>query len=93
MTTALRCLSCEREIAATDRFCPWCGERRDSAPTPAAHRVPKVQNVRVTGVDIPFWDLAMFLVWFSLAMIPAALILLALGLLVALAVSALGVLA
>ena len=35
---------------------------------------PKVEGVRITGIDIPFWDMVWTMVNISIAAIPAAII-------------------
>lgn len=81
------CESCGQVVGEDDRFCLSCGTRRRG---PAVAAPPAVQNVRITGVDIPFGDLVTLLVWLALASIPAALILLAIGAVIALGLAGIG---
>lgn len=60
-------------------------DHEDGAPRSAAP-----QPVRITGLNIPFGDLAMFLVKLVLAFIPAGIILGGLGLLVTAGLAAIG---
>jgi hypothetical protein len=49
------------------------------------------QEVTVVGFNMPFWDLVFFLVKFSIASIPAAIILLIIGLAMVFVLAALGI--
>lgn len=75
------CPECGADMEPVDRFCAACGHGRGRP------RLPAVQSVRLTGVDIPFGDLVALLVWLALAAIPAALILMFIGFVIAVLVA------
>ena len=63
----------------------WSLSPQDQEP----HTSP--QEVTVVGFDMPFWDLVLFLVKFSIASIPAGIILLIIGLAAVFVLAALGI--
>ncbi len=89
----VRCPSCRRLIPADlfgsehESVCPHCNVRVAATPQSvgavAPSRAPALQHVVLTGIDIPFLDLAGFLVKLSLAAIPAGIIIAALWFLAA----------
>lgn len=80
--TPVECPKCAKTFAVTaGSVVDEAAERaRAAKPAPAARPAkPAPQDVRITGISIPFLDMVLLLVEIALAAIPAALVLCGIG--------------
>jgi hypothetical protein len=70
------CTRCGAELRGDAKFCDRCGFEVGTSPD-AARRL----QVVVTDIDLPFWSVVFLLVQWTIAAIPAAVVLGFLGLL------------
>lgn len=70
------CQACGNKVSKHAVNCPACGHPQY---TPSSQAQTKAQKVSVTDVDMPFGSMVLFIIKWTLAAIPAAIIILIIG--------------